>query len=143
MERVFLVGADDVERAGRAMSGAADQMDRAARNMDGAADRLASNLDQHAQRIESAMAPPIAAPRRRVRVRFEVIAPVKNIAILDPFEGDVLLVATTVIESGAQGGEFFSVPCLVIDTGERIVTLPLHQQGHSVVVVENIPGASA
>jgi hypothetical protein len=57
-------------------------------------------------------------------------------------EGQVLLVCTTVIETGAQGGEFFAVPCLVVDTGKTIEQVPLEQNGVG-VRVEKVPGAAA
>lgn len=48
-----LLGAEEVSRAGNAISGAADQIQRAATSMDFTVDRLNNVLQEHVQRMEA------------------------------------------------------------------------------------------
>ncbi|HWA29051.1 MAG TPA: hypothetical protein VG734_25600 [Lacunisphaera sp.] len=54
MTQVFLVGADDVERAGRNIAAAADAIDGAARNFDHSANTLAQRLEAVAVQYQQA-----------------------------------------------------------------------------------------
>lgn len=51
-----LLGAEEVSRAASRMHDAAEQMQRAAMNIDGSVDRLVRALEDHAARVEAAVA---------------------------------------------------------------------------------------
>lgn len=61
-EYIRLLGAEEVSQAARNICAAADQISRAASSFDNTVDRLARVLEEHAGRIEAAMAEP--EPRR-------------------------------------------------------------------------------
>lgn len=62
MNTVHLIGSEEVSRAGHNISGAAETISRAASSFDNTAEHLREHLEEHAQRIEAAMAMP--APRK-------------------------------------------------------------------------------
>lgn len=62
MNSMYLQGSEEVSRAGYTIQQAADTISRAASSFDSAVERLGNILDQHACRIEAAMAGP--APRK-------------------------------------------------------------------------------
>lgn len=62
MENVYLLGSEEVSRAGQAMRAAADDMQRAAMNIDGAFERHQRFLDDWLARFEAVMNPPAPAP---------------------------------------------------------------------------------
>lgn len=61
-EYIRLLGAEEVSQAARNICGAADQITRAVEYFDNTVDRLVRVLEEHACRVETAMAEP--APRR-------------------------------------------------------------------------------
>lgn len=63
-EYIRLLGAEEVSQAARNICGAADQITRAAEYIDNTVDRLVRVLEDHASRIEAAIAEP--EPRRVV-----------------------------------------------------------------------------
>lgn len=56
--------------------------------------------------------------------------------IAAPISGEVLHIGSTVIETGSEGGQFFAVPCLVVDTGFSIEEVPLRQHDRNVHVAK-------
>lgn len=52
-ETMYLMGSEDVSRAGHNISGAASEMLRASANFDDTAFRLMRSLDEHASRMEA------------------------------------------------------------------------------------------
>ena len=55
MDNIFLVGSEDVQRAGSQISAAADNMKRAADSFDCSIERLKNMLEEYVSRFEQAV----------------------------------------------------------------------------------------